>query len=152
MPTTKRILTSIHGRAVGIAHDGKLVVDAGSGGRMAVTQDDTGAQMLIQGAPATVNATETMLAVHLLGGIITSTSAAAVAATVPTGTLLDAGAKLGVGEAFDWALIVTGANAVTVTAGVGHTLVGNAVVATVSSGNFRSRKTAQNTWVTYRIG
>ena len=148
MPATKQSLTSIHGRRVGLAQDGKLVVN----GRTAVTQDDTGAFLRIQGAPATVDATATMLAADLLKGLVTSTSAAAVAATVPTGTLLDAAAGLAIGEAFDWSLINTGAvNAVTVTAGAGHTLVGNAVVALSSSGRFRSRKTAANTFVTYRL-
>lgn len=148
MAATKDILTSIHGKRVGLSRDGKLVVN----GRQVVTQDDTGAFMLVQGAPATANTTATATAADLLSGIITSTTAAAVAMTVPTGTLLDAAAGLAIGEAFDWSVIVTGAtNALTVTAGAGHTLVGNMVVAASSSGRFRSRKTAANTFVTYRI-
>lgn len=151
MASTKKILTSLHGYKIGISHDNKLVINAGFGGRTMPTMDDSGALALIQGAPATVNATATMTSADLLSGIITSTSAAAVAATVPTGTLLDAAAGIGIGEAFDWSIIVTGANAVTVTAGTGHTLFGNAVVATVTSGRFRSRKTAANTFITYRL-
>lgn len=152
MATTKKILTSIHGRSVGIAHDGKLVVDPNTGGRSVVTMDDDGALMLLQGAPGTINATASMLAADLLKGIVTSTAAAAVAATVPTGTLLDAGAILGIGEAFDWSLINTGAvNTVTVTAAAGHTLVGTMTVLALVSGRFRSRKTAANTYVSYRL-
>jgi hypothetical protein len=58
-----------------------------------------------------------------------------------------------VDEAFDWYVINTGAtNAFTVAAGTGHTLVGSGTVALSSSGAFRTRKTAANTFVTYRIG
>jgi len=148
MAATKDILTSIHGKRVGLSRDGKLVVN----GRQAVTQDDTGAFMRVQGAPATANATATLTAAQLLGGLITSTTAAAVVGTLPTGTLLDAAASLGVDEAFDWSVINTGAtNTFTVAAGTGHTVVGNMVVAASSSGRFRSRKTAASTFVTYRI-
>ena len=45
-----------------------------------------------------------------------------------------------------------GANAFTVTAATGHTIVGAAAVANSTSGRFRTRKTAANTFVTYRIG
>jgi hypothetical protein len=56
-------------------------------------------------------------------------------------------------EAFDWSVINTGgANAFTVTAATGHTLVGNAVVALSSTGRFRTRKTASDTFVSYRVG
>jgi hypothetical protein len=145
MSSTKKVLNSLHGKLVGMSHDKKLVVN----GRVAVTMDDTGAMMLVQGAPATCNATATMLASDLLAGIVTSTSAAAVAATVPTGTNLDAAAGLGVNEAFEWCVINTGPNTVTVTANTDHTLVGTATVATATCKWFRSRKTAAHTFVTY---
>ena len=151
MASTKKILTSLHGKLVGVSADGKLTVK----GRTIRAMDDTGCEILLQPTPATQNATGTLTAAQLKTGIITSTTAAAVAATVPTGTLLDASFSgddaLLVGEGFDWAVIVTGANALTVTAGTGHTLVGNAVVPTATSGRFRSVKTAANTFVTYRL-
>jgi hypothetical protein len=106
----------------------------------------------VQGAPVAVNVTGAVSAAAILGGIVTSTTAAAVAGTVPTGTVLDAAAEFAVGDSFDWSVIATGANAFTVTAATGHTLVGTAVVATVTSGLFRTRKTAANTFVTYRLG
>lgn len=151
MATTKKILTSIHGKSLGIAHDGKLVTDAGGGGRSVVTMDDTGAEMRIQGAPVAVNATATLLAADLAALIITSTSAAAVTATLPTGTLLDAAMLQGTNEGFSWSVINTGPSAVTIAAGVGHTIVGAAAVAAGTSGRFLSRKTAANTYVTYRL-
>lgn len=106
----------------------------------------------VQGAPVAVDVTGAVSAAAILGGIVTSTTAAAVAGTIPTGTVMDAAANLQIGDSFDWSVIATGANAFTVTAAAGHTIVGNAVVATVTSGHFRTRKTAAATYVTYRMG
>lgn len=106
-----------------------------------------------QPSPAAVDVTATLTVGQLLGGIITSTTAAAVTGTLPTGTLTDAGSDFAVNDAFDWCVINTGAsNAFTVSAGTAHTLVGSGTVALSSSGAFRTRKTAANTFVTYRIG
>jgi hypothetical protein len=105
-----------------------------------------------QGAPGVLNATGALTAAMILSGIVTSTTAAAVAGTVPTGTVMDAAFDIAIGESVDWSVIATGANAFTVTAATAHTLVGSGVVATVTSGAFRTRKTAANTFVTYRIG
>lgn len=149
MSATHKILTSLHGRLCGISKTKKLVVN----GRTCVTQDDTGAQMLISPAPTAFNATGTLTAANILGGVITSTTAAAVVATLPTGTLTDAAAVLGTNEAFEFVVINTGAaNTFTIAAGTGHTVVGNMVVALSTSAIFRTQKTAANTFVTYRIG
>lgn len=147
MSATKIILTSIHGRLLGLSALGKLIVK----GRQAVTMNDAGAAASIQGAPTAVNTTATMTVAGLLSGIITSTTAAAVTGTLPTGTLTDAGADLDIDEAFNWSVINTGPNTFTVAAGTGHTIVGLATVATATSAQFRTRKTAVNTFVTYRI-
>ena len=105
-----------------------------------------------QGTPVAVDVTGAVEAVAMLGGIVTSTTAAAVAGTVPTGTVLDAASEFAINDSFDWSVIATGANAFTVTAATGHTVVGTAAVATTTSGLFRTRKTAANVFVTYRIG
>jgi hypothetical protein len=104
-----------------------------------------------QDTPGVLNATGALTAAMMLAGIVTSTTAAAVAGTVPTGTVMDAALDFNVGDSFDWSVIATGANAFTVTAAAGHTVVGAAAVATATSGRFRTRKTAANTFVTYRI-
>jgi len=107
----------------------------------------------LQGDPVAVNVTGAVSAAAMFGGIVTSTTAAAVAGTVPTGTVMDAAdTALAIGDSFDWSVINTGAaNAFTVTAAASHTLVGNAVVALSTTGRFRTRKTAAATYVTYRI-
>lgn len=105
-----------------------------------------------QPAPAAVNATATLTVANLQTRIITSTTAAAVTGTLPTGTLMDDlyGGSTDMG--YDWSVINTGANAFTVAAGTGHTVVGNMVVAAGTSASFRTRRTAANTWINYRIG
>jgi hypothetical protein len=112
-----------------------------------------GGPSLLQGAPVAVDTTGAVSAAAMLGGIVTSTTAAAVAGTVPTGTVMDAAdTALAIGDCFDWSVINTGgANAFTVTAASGHTLVGAAAVAASTSGRFRTRKTAAATYITYRI-
>lgn len=104
-----------------------------------------------QTTPSTLNATGALTTALITNGIVTSTTAAAVAATLDTGTVMDAALTMAVDESFDWSVIATGANAFTVTAAAGHTIVGTAAVATVTSGRFRTRKTAANTFVTYRL-
>ena len=66
---------------------------------------------------------------------------------------MDAALEMEIGESFDWSAINTGAaNAFTVTAAAsGHTVVGAGAVALSSSGTFRTRKTAADTFVTYRL-
>jgi hypothetical protein len=106
-----------------------------------------------QGAPGALNATGTLTAALIGAGIVTSTSAAPVVATLDTGAVMDAAVQMEIGESFDWSVINTGPSAFTVTAAAsGHTVVGVGAVATVTSGLFRTRKTAADTFVTYRIG
>lgn len=106
-----------------------------------------------QWAPGVLNATGALTAAMMLAGIVTSTTAAAVAGTVPTGAVMDTEVEgMQIGQSFDWSVITTGANAFTVTAAAsGHTLVGNMVVAAGKAGIFRTRKTAAATYVTYSL-
>ncbi|MES2346261.1 MAG: hypothetical protein V4641_01700 [Pseudomonadota bacterium] len=132
-----------------------IVIDAGEAqvlyevGVNPVVQSIYAAQY--QPVPLTLNATGALTAAMILGGIVTSTTAAAVAGTLPTGTVMDAAASFAIGDSFDWSVLATGANAFTVTAAATHTIVGTAVVATATSGYFRTVKTAANTFVTYRM-
>ena len=105
----------------------------------------------IQGAPVAVDVTGAVSAAAIMGGLVTSSTAAAVAGTIPTGTVMDAASTFAVGDSFNWSVINTGPNTFTVTAASGHTIVGAAAVATATTGNFRTRKTATNTFVSYRI-
>ena len=111
-----------------------------------------GVYRAIQPTPAAVNTTATLTVANIQAQIITTTTAAAVDMTLPTGTAMDAGYAVNINDlAQDWTVINTGSNAATLLAGTDHTIVGSAVVAAGTSGSFRSRRTAANTYVTYRL-
>jgi hypothetical protein len=105
-----------------------------------------------QAAPAAVNATATLTAANLKTGLITSTSAAATDMTLPTGTDTEGGfSGIYTNMTFEWGVINTGPSLVTVLANTAHTLVGSGAVATGTSARFASRRTASNTFVSYRL-
>ena len=115
-----------------------------------------------QGDSTTATATATLTVAQVLSGRIEATPAAAVTYTLPTGTLLDAGATLSIGDEFKWSIINLATDVTyiaTVAAGTGHTVVGamavcaNATATGVVHGStaiFATRKTAANTFITYR--
>jgi hypothetical protein len=122
---------------------------------------------VVQGAVTAKTTAVTLTPADLRSGIITATqsSGATVAYTLPTGTVMDLSGTIQVNEAFDWTLINLSAEAadtITVTAGTNHSIVGVPICASVhsstggagdgSSSRWRTRKTAPNTFVTYRIG
>ena len=109
-----------------------------------------------QAAPTAKTGDATLTAPELLNGIATVTSSSAVAITLPTGTAMQTGSggvDLSSDNGFDWSVINLGSasGAVTMTVNTNHTYVGNATVAINTSARFRTRKTAANTFVTYRI-
>jgi hypothetical protein len=109
-----------------------------------------------QPTPSAINASATLTIAELLTRIITTNSATAVAFTLPTGTLTDAGilgGQLLINQSFDWSIVNTGSavGVVTVSGGTGNTLEGSGVLAITTSATFRTRKTAANTFVTYRV-
>jgi len=105
--------------------------------------------------PTNSNTSTTATAASLLTGIRTGTPTANIDLQVPTGTDLDAAfVSLANNQAMEWTVInlASATHAITVTANTDHTVVGNMVVAANSSARFASRKTAANTFITYRIG
>lgn len=115
------------------------------------------AQFGFQATPVAKTATGTLTIAELLTGIITCTAAAAVSLTLPTGTLSDAGITapaLPINGYFDWYLPNLGSSTgiATLVAGTGHTIVGAVATAIGSTSQWRTRKTAANTFVTYRMG
>ena len=110
----------------------------------------------LQAAPVALSATATLTIAQLLTRMFVVSGTAAKTLTLPTGTLTDAGIvapSMPIDGAFDWDVVNTGTStgAITMAAGTGHTIVGSATVAITSSAGFRTRKTAANTFVTYRI-
>ncbi len=118
-----------------------------------------------QAAPTAKTTATTLTIAELLTNILTGTHAAGATQgyILPTGTLSEGGVAMSVGDCFDWVLINLSAAAVdtiTLTAGANHTIVGNPIIQSAHSttggiyGNssmWGTRKTAANTYVTYRI-
>ncbi len=159
MPESKNVLGVVENEQTVFgpyASGATIIIDAGATNVMYETGVNPVVQSIYaaqyQPAPLALNATGALTAAMILGGIVTSTTAAAVAGTLPTGAVMDDASSFAIGDSFDWSVIATGANAFTVTAAAsGHTIVGTAVVATVTSGLFRTVKTAADTFVTYRL-
>lgn len=90
----------------------------------------------------------------ILGGLVTATPTAGRNIQLPTGAAMDLASNFAINDFFDWSVITLAAFALTTTAGAsGHTLVGSGATAATSgsAARFRTRKTAADTFVTYRI-
>lgn len=100
-----------------------------------------------------VNATATLTPANLIGELITSTTAAAVTGTLPTGAILEAASDFDTSQKINWSVINNGAtNSFTVAAAAsGHTVSGNMVIPASTSGSFITLRTGTATFVTYRI-
>lgn len=124
----------------------------GAGGYQLGDGNLTEILMTTQPAPTAKTAAATLTPAELTTGIITYTGAA-VALTVPLGADLDdAFPSMKVDSCFDFSIINTdNADAATVTANTGCTLVGTAAVAAGVSAMWRVRKTGVATYVFYRI-
>lgn len=153
--------TVINGQTVfGPYASGAVIIVEASGGVTTFYEVGTAPQVQqgrlisgVQADPNTLNATGTVSPAMILGGILTSTTAAAVTGTLATGAVMELASNFLVNDFIDWSVINTGGtNAFTVQqAASGHTVVGNMTVAASSSARFRTRKTAADTFVTYRI-
>ena len=134
---------------------GGTIILATGDGVIRTLQSATGGLFTTCVTPNAHTANATLTIANLLTNIVTCTSATAVALTLPTGALTDAGvsAALPVDMGFSWSVINLGSadGAVTMTADTAHTYVGAAVVAIGTSARFTTRKTVANTYVTYRI-
>ena len=135
--------------ASNITDDGTKITlgsDAAIGGNLIVEQV----------APDTLTTSQTLTAAAILKRIVVCAPASgSIAITLPTGTDLDAAfPSLSVDQAIDWYIINTdtGSFDVSLLASAGNTIVGSITVGnSPSSSAWTSRKTAANTFVTYRI-
>ena len=129
-----------------------MALPNGAGGYQFGDGNETEINMVTQVTPTAKVAAATLTAAELATGIITYTGAAA-ALTMPLGTALDtAFPSMKVNSCFDFFIInIGGTNAATVTANTGVTLVGVAAVSANTACNWRVRKTADATYVAYRV-
>jgi hypothetical protein len=111
-----------------------------------------------QPAPGSVSATGTLLIADMLKGIIVVSGGGGYTLTLPTGSTSDAGVLSGAlpnDYSFDWSIINSAGGTVTMAGNTAHTYTGYTGIAISgaigSYARFRSRKTATNTFITYRI-
>jgi hypothetical protein len=115
-----------------------------------------------QPTPTAMTVTASITPAGLLSGMIIGTHAAGATQTytLPAGATLDAAFEMDIGESVDWSIInasAAAADTITVAqAGADHTIVGAAVIVSANSapdntGMYRTRKTAADTFVTYRL-
>ena len=90
----------------------------------------------------------------MLGGLVTATPTVGRNIQLPTGAAMEVASNFAINDFFDWSVITLAAFALTTTVNTGHTLVGSGATAATSglAARFRTRKTAVDTFVTYRIG
>ena len=121
-----------------------------------------------QEAPTTMTTTAAITNAKILSKIIQGTHSAGATQTytLPTGALMDAALEIAVGEYVDWTLQnLSAAAADTITlaaAATGHTLEGVVLVPSVhittggltgqNTARMRTRKTAAETFISYRLG
>jgi hypothetical protein len=133
-----------------------IVIDAGALSAIYATGSSPVLREMIghrvQRAPIAINAAGTIPESALANGLISSNSLLGITCTLPTGTAMDAVSDFRMDDSFDWSVMAVGLFGFTVGASAGHTIVGAATVGSGSSGEFRTRKTAANTFITYRIG
>jgi len=108
-----------------------------------------------------LNATGTLTSAMMIGGIVTSTTAAAVVATLDTATNFETALKayfgtavLAVGAAIEFTVVNTGANTFTIATAAGWTDGGGGfqAVAAGLAARFRAVRTAANAYTLYKVG
>lgn len=106
----------------------------------------------VQVAPGALNATGALTPALVLTGLVTSSTAAGVTATLDVGATFEAASDWDANDTIQWSVVNTGPNTFTVTSpDASHTVVGAGAVATGTSGSFRTRRSAASTFTTYRI-
>lgn len=157
--------TVINGQTVfGPYSSGAVIIVEASGGVTAFYEVGTAPQVQqgrlvagVQAAPVDIADGGSMAytPASILGGLVTATPTAGRNIQLPTGAAMDLASNFAINDFFDWSVITLAAFALTTTAGAsGHTIVGSGATAATSgsAARFRTRKTAADTFVTYRIG
>lgn len=108
-----------------------------------------------QGTPTAINVSATITPAQIKTGIITSSTAATVTITLPTGSALDSSFTSPYTDlSLEWYVINTGGSnsvVLSVSGVAGHTTIGSVTVTANTSGHFITRRTGANTYVTYRV-
>lgn len=131
-----------------------MAIPNGAGGYQLGDGNVNEAQLIVQGAPTDITADVTLTGAQLATGLFVVDTGADATATLPTVALTEQAIPNAqkVNAAFDFCVCnKDAAYQVTLAAGTGWTIVGNAVVLENTSATFRARKTGDTTWSLYRI-
>ena len=159
------------GAIIGRVQNGQTVFGTYANGATIVLQNTTGLPVFyevgtapvvkqprllapVQVTPGTLNVTGTLTPALALTTLVTSSTAAAVTATLDTGANWEAADAWAADDSLEWSVINTGnANAFTLQqdAGATHTVVGSGTVAASTSATFRTRRVSSGVFVTYRV-
>lgn len=107
--------------------------------------------LLIQRDPATFDTAGTLAPSDIFTRIIVSNNAGPITVDVPAGADLDAASTFAVNDFVDWKFLNAGAGTITLAPSAGHTIVGGLTTAAGNTSRYRTRKTAADTFVSYRI-
>jgi hypothetical protein len=111
----------------------------------------TGALMPYAPAPASISAATTLTAANIQAQII-NTTGTTYTVTMPTGANIETVAGwIAANIAYDFYVINTASGTITVAVNTGVTALGSLTIATGVSAHFRMRKTANNTFILYRL-
>lgn len=111
----------------------------------------------VQGEPSEETTATTLIAEQLFGRIIIGIHSvgSVISYTLPTGTQMDESSEFLIGDSFDWNLInlsLSSFDTIAVDANTDHTIVGLPIIQPLGGASiFRTRKTAANTFVSYRV-
>lgn len=139
------------GANLGILADGyDFKICTGTSEKYRVTTD--GVKVYRQEAPIVKSAAATLTIAELKNGIIQYTGGALVGLTLPTGTLVEGGFTNHYDNmTFEWTVLNSGGSSINIGNSTGHSIVGDIAVPTNRAVRFATRRTAANTYVTYRI-
>lgn len=149
----------LNGATAGTAVAGKAMVTDSVNAIAAYRDFRTTVTFRQANAASALDATAGVPSSYILSnGIISSTTAAAVVGTLPTGTAFDTALLVqyptrAVGDSLEFVVVNTGPNSFTLATAAGVTDGGNAftAVATGTSATFRIRITAANAYTIYRV-
>lgn len=127
------------------------ISDASTPVKSATPSDILGAKA--QAAPTAINTSSGLTPAIVKSGLITSTTAANVVMTLPSGGAMEASYSSPYTDlSLEWYVINLGSsNSITISGSTGHTTVGAATVAPSTSAHFLTRRNAASVYITYRV-
>lgn len=117
--------------------------------RLRISND--GLVTTMQGNETTLSSSTTLTGAHIRVGIVVVTGTGPYTLTSDTGTNIESSGVWLNNSGFNWSLINTSSNTVTIATASGITLTGTMTIAAGASGLFRTRRSGTGSFIHYRI-